>query len=41
MKLGDLDKAILALSSAIEGKKDFRQAYDLLEQCLVQKVSVI
>ena len=34
MRLGDLEKATSMLRLAIEFKKDYRQAYDLLAECL-------
>ncbi len=37
MKTGDLDAAIAALRVAIEAKPDYRRAYDLLAQCLLEK----
>ena len=40
MKLGDLDKAIAALRIAVETKRDYRRAYDLLAQCLREKGSL-
>jgi tetratricopeptide (TPR) repeat protein len=39
MRLGDLDKAIAAFRVAIEVKRDYRRAYDLLAQCLRDKGS--
>jgi hypothetical protein len=40
MRMGELEKAITVLKSAIDGKKDFRQAYDLLEECYTTLVCV-
>ncbi len=38
LKMGETEKAIVALSAAIEIKRDFRQAYDLLEEAYTKLV---